>query len=133
MPKQSNAHQNFPTDEQITELSDAVVSLEGQIEELAELTGAVLTLTEQVRCLRLAVDEIEAELGWAIRTKVLDRLPPPQFPCDERLWLNSPTDTDEAIEHVCDPDDLPVDELPAVPASPPIPARSTPHRQSNLW
>ena len=46
-------------------------------EEVVELTEAVLTLTEQVRMLRLSLDEIEQELGWAIRTRVLDRLPPP--------------------------------------------------------
>ena len=38
--------------------------------------------------LRQAVDEIGEELGWAIRTRVLDRLPPPSptrlssFPLD---------------------------------------------------
>jgi len=46
-------------------------------EQVCDLTDAVLTLTEQVRMLRLAVDEIGAELGWAIRTRALDRLPPP--------------------------------------------------------
>jgi hypothetical protein len=71
-------------------------------EQIAELTKAVITLTEQVRCLRLAVDEIEQELGWAIRTKVLDRLPPPQFPCDEQLWPNSSEEGLDEIEHVSD-------------------------------
>jgi len=44
--------------------------------QVCDLTDAVLTLTEQVRMLRLAVDEIGEELGWAIRTRVLDQLPP---------------------------------------------------------
>lgn len=44
-------------------------------ESVHELTDAVLSLTDQVRMLRLAVDEIEQELGWAIRTRVLDNFP----------------------------------------------------------
>jgi hypothetical protein len=98
-------------------------------EQIANLTDAVIGLTEQVRVLRMAVDEIEQELGWAIRTKVLDRLPPPQFPCDARLWPNTPEEARKQIEHVCDPEDLPVDESPAPPAK--LPA--VPSRQSNLW
>jgi hypothetical protein len=48
-------------------------------ELVEELTFAVQALTDQVRCLRLAIDEIEAELGWAIRTRVLPQLQPPSF------------------------------------------------------
>jgi hypothetical protein len=73
-------------------------------EQISELTEAVIALTDQVRCLRLAVDEIEQELGWAIRTKVLDRLPPPRFPCDERLWQQPAHDVLQDIEHACDTD-----------------------------
>lgn len=40
------------------------------VEQVAELTEAVITLTEQVRCLRHAVDEIESELGWTLRNRV---------------------------------------------------------------
>lgn len=56
MPERTSKPCSFPTAEQI-----------------ADLTEAVLTLTDQVRCLRLSVDEIEQELGWT----VLDRFPPP--------------------------------------------------------
>lgn len=56
-------------------------------DQIEELTAAVIALGDHVRHLRHAVDEIEQELGWAIRTKVLDRLPRPEFPCDERLEL----------------------------------------------
>src|SRR5690349_21087564 len=75
--------------------------------QLADLTEAVRTLTDQVRCMRLAIDEIESELDWAIRTKVLDRLPPPEFPCDARLSLHSPADEASEFEHVGDRQDLP--------------------------
>jgi len=138
MPKQTSDKWNFPTDEQIKQLTDAVVSLDGQIEDLAELAGAVLTLTEQVRCLRMAVDEIEAELGWAIRTKVLDRLPRPQFPCDERLHLVSPaekpiTEPTDRIEHVCDEParEPPIPLVPSNTALPELPPSR--RRQRGLW
>ena len=49
------------------------------------------------------MDEIEQELGWAIRTKVLDRLPTPEFPCDARLSLNSLDEDAHHFEHVADP------------------------------
>jgi hypothetical protein len=138
MPKQTDGKRNFPTDDQITRLTDAVVSLDGQIEDLAEFAGAVLTLTEQVRCLRLAVDEIEQELGWAIRAKVLDRLPRPQFPCDERLPLVSPgeepiKEATDRMEHVCDePTGEPLVPLGSSDATlPEIPPSR--RRQRGLW
>lgn len=74
-------------------------------EQIADLTEAVITLTEQVRCLRLSVDEIESELGWAIRTQVLDRLPAPQYPCDARFELHGQDDPSRSFEHACDPPD----------------------------
>jgi hypothetical protein len=48
-------------------------------ELVEELTTAVQVLTDQVRCLRLAIDEIEAELGWAIRTRVIPQLRSPSL------------------------------------------------------
>lgn len=82
MPQQAAKRRDFPTAEQIV-----------------ELTEAVTTLTDQVRCLRLAVDEIEAELGWAIRTKVLDQPPRPTLPCDTSL-LDTPFHEDQRrLEH----------------------------------
>jgi len=54
-------------------------------DQIEDLTSTVLTLTEQVRCLRHAIDEVEQELGWAIRTRVIDRLPPPRSPSEEPL------------------------------------------------
>src|SRR5438874_9768159 len=93
-------------------------------DQIADLTDAVLTLTDQVRCLRLAVDEIEQELGWAIRTKVLDRLPPPQFPCDARLELPESVDHVNGFEHTSDPEDeLPEPTLEPSPAPFPLSGR----------
>ncbi len=100
-------------------------------DQIVELTEAVITLTEQVRCLRLAVDEIEQELGWAIRTKVLDRLPRPQFPCDERLWPNSPEEQIERAEHVSD--EPAQDGLPADSASNLELHQGTEGSQRKLW
>lgn len=40
-------------------------------EQIDDLTQAVVSLTEQVRVLRQAVDEIGDELGWAIRNRVV--------------------------------------------------------------
>ena len=40
-------------------------------EQIDDLSQAVISLTEQVRVLRHAVDEIGDELGWAIRNRVV--------------------------------------------------------------
>lgn len=49
--------------------------------QVNDLTDAVMSLTEQVRMLRQAVDEIGDELGWAIKNRVV-MVPPieSQFP-----------------------------------------------------
>jgi hypothetical protein len=49
-------------------------------EMVEELTLAVNSLTDQVRMLRQAVDEIGDELGWAIRNRVIPELLPPVIP-----------------------------------------------------
>ena len=46
---------------------------------IEELTLTVAKLTEQVRMLRQAVDEIGDELGWAIRNRVIAQVHPPPF------------------------------------------------------
>lgn len=40
-------------------------------DQIDDLTQATISLTEQVRMLRHAVDEIGDELGWAIRNRVM--------------------------------------------------------------
>jgi hypothetical protein len=40
-------------------------------EQIDDLSQAVISLTEQLRVLRHAVDEIGDELGWAIRNRVM--------------------------------------------------------------
>jgi hypothetical protein len=65
-------------------------------EVVEELTIAVQGLTDQVRCLRLAIDEIEAELGWAIRNRVIPQLQPPSLadiPLPVPLPIRSPVDS----------------------------------------
>lgn len=108
---QQSSEPRYPSDEQVEALSEAV-----------------LILTDQVRALRHSVDEIEQELGWAIRAKVLDRLPRPEHPCDERFELPALDDSAIDIEHVCDPDD----ELTTVRDSPP-PAPAARRNQAKLW
>lgn len=95
-------------------------------EQVCDLTDAVLTLTEQVRLLRLAVDEIGADLGWAIRTRVLDRLPPPSATRITSLPLDPLADDFYEQVNALTAADLPADE-PAPQAPPP------PRRQSSLW
>lgn len=98
-------------------------------EQVAELTEAVLTLTDQVRCLRISVDEIEQELGWAIRSKVLEHLPRPEFPCDARLELPDVDERLSGFEHASDLED----ELPEpITAPSPIPFPLS-GRQAKLW
>jgi hypothetical protein len=103
-------------------------------EQVAELTDAVLVLTEQVRCLRLSIDEIEQELGWTIRAKVLDRLPRSGLPCDANLLHDMLVEQDYHLEHAMD---VPTEEPPVEPSpfaertEPAAPA--TPSRQSRLW
>jgi hypothetical protein len=100
-------------------------------EQITELTEAVLILTDQVRMLRLAVDEIEQELGWAIRTQVLDRVPRPEFPCDARL-LDEPAEDIAGLEHFADEVELPDEELPDDATSNSVPAPN-PRRQPSFW
>lgn len=105
-------------------------------DQIEELTAAVVAWRDHVRHLRHAVDEIELELGWAIRTKVLDRLPRPEFPCDERLELVDDEPASQSHprwEHACDPEsdrrDLLHEQQPITPS--PLPADSIPTSPRN--
>jgi hypothetical protein len=105
-------------------------------DQVEQLTDAVLVLTEQVRCLRLSVDEIEAELGWTIRRKILEPNQSP-FPCDASLLHDVLAEADQQWEHVRAGQQRPTYQPPtgltetgAAPEDPsPTPAR----RQSRLW
>lgn len=94
--------------------------------QVCELTEAVLTLTEQVRMLRQSLDELEQDVGWAIRTRVLDRLPPPSptrvtsFPIDPLA-----EDFDEQLNKVR-PENLPTSAMVE-------PTPTQPRRQARLW
>lgn len=60
-------------------------------ESVEELTLAVQALTDQVRMLRQAVDEIGDELGWAIRKRVIPELLPPPSPSRACRSIHWPT------------------------------------------
>ena len=90
----------------------------------------MVSLTEQVRVLRQAVDEIGDELGWAIRNRVvalqpLEALSPPprikSFPADAAT-----EDFHDRINAIR-PEDLPKEESAALPTQP------RPRRQAHLW
>ena len=96
-------------------------------EQVEDLTQAVLSLTEQVRVLRQAVDEIGDELGWAIRNRVVVIQPlEPQsrritsFPLDPLA-----EDFHERVNAVT-PADIPADDAMA-------PGIPSPCKQSRLW
>lgn len=109
--RQSTTKPHYPSDEQIE-----------------ALTAAVFVLTDQVRrALRMSVDEIEQELGWAIRTKVLDRLPRPEHPCDERFELPATNDHVIGLEHACDSEDEIVEMQRSSPSAP------SSRNQTKLW
>ena len=95
-------------------------------DQVCDLTDAVLILTEQVRMLRLAVDEIGEELGWAIRTRVLDRLPPPSPARITSLPLDPLAENFHEHINAVTPADLPADELP-------VSSATIRRRQSHFW
>ena len=97
-------------------------------DQIEELTSAVIALGDHVRHLRHSVDEIEQELGWAIRTKVLNRLPRPEYPCDERFELPPTEGGVTGLEHACDPDD---ELLETREVRPPAPTSRV--SQTKLW
>jgi len=116
-------------------------------EQVHDLTQAVISLSEQVRVLRQAVDEIGDELGWAIRNRVVFVEPIDatarrirSMPLDptapdfhERVNAIDP-DRIGGIEHACDPEELSADKNTEVShPSPDLPFPTTERRQAKLW
>lgn len=85
-------------------------------EMIEELSSAVQALTDQVRMLRQAVDEIGDELGWAIRNRVIPKRQPPTIPL-----VSLPLDplADDFCQRV--------NEVPSMPTEAP------PRHQVSLW
>ncbi len=96
-------------------------------EQVEDLTQAVVSLTEQVRVLRQAVDEIGDELEWAIRNRVV-MVKPIEFP--QPRITSFPVDplAEDFHERV---NAVTAADLP--PDADSIPASSTPRKQALFW